>query len=100
MGISGVQAQLEIRKALIGANGIHLFAVRDGIPPKAGIQILPHRHKIAFRKTISGKRNLTIKLIKPLGIAETVGLAFFFVRLPRQPGDRLGSIERQRPKHK
>ncbi|MNE68495.1 hypothetical protein D3C80_1641630 [compost metagenome] len=78
VGIGGIQAQLGSRKTFISRYGIHLFTVRDGAPPKAAIQVLPHRHIIALRKAISRKRYLTVKFIKALGIAQPIGLAFLF----------------------
>ncbi|STG02107.1 Uncharacterised protein [Escherichia coli] len=91
MAVLQVDRGLPVLEVLVERDGVQLLLTSREVIPVTGIEVLVHRHVIAFREAVTRKSDIRIHVIKTFGIAQTPG--FPLLRLfSRNTGHGLGYI--------
>ena len=91
MAVLQVDRGLPVLEVLVERDGVQLLLTSREVIPVTGIEVLVHRHVIAFREAVTRKSDIRIHFIKTFGIAQTPG--FPLLRLfSRNAGHGLGYI--------
>lgn len=95
MAVLQVDRGLPVLEVLVERDGVQLLLTSREVIPVTGIEVLVHRHVIAFREAVARKGDIRIHVIKTFGVAQTPG--FTLLRLfSRNAGHGLGHVSRYR----
>ena len=79
MAVLQVDRGLPVLEVLVERDGVQLLLTSREVIPVTGIEVLVHRHVIAFREAVTRKGDIRIHVIKTFGVAQTPG--FTLLRL-------------------
>ena len=91
MAVLQIDRCLPVLEVLVECDGVQLLLTSRKIIPVTGIEVLVHRHVIAFREAVTRKSDIRIHFIKTFGIAQTPGFSLFCV-ITRYTGHGLGYV--------
>ena len=91
MAVLQVDRGLPVLEVLVERDGVQLLLTSREVIPVTGIEVLVHRHVIAFREAVTRKSDIRIHFIKTFGIAQTPGFSLFCV-ITRYTGHGLGYV--------
>ena len=75
MAVLQVDRGLPVLEVLVERDGVQLLLTSREVIPVTGIEILVHRHVIAFREAVTRKGDIRIHVIKTFVVAQTPGFS-------------------------
>ena len=95
MAVLQVDRGLPVLEVLVERDGVQLLLTSREVIPVTGIEVLVHRHVIAFREAVARKGDIRIHVIKTFGVAQTPGFTLLCI-FSRNAGHGLGHVSRYR----